>query len=370
MKNKSGIAIFSPSLEGGGAELVVVNLANHLYYYDKNISLILSKSSGLLIKSLSADIELIDLKSKRVIFSLFKLIKYLQKARPKVLISHQSHLNIIAILAKILAHSHTKLIVCEHANQKIMSYYSPQFLDKILPFLEGIFYPFADAVLAVSQGIMNELKGVMLFRKNIVHLIYNPIITPRITELSKLEMPDWFIQLKKKNKIILSVGRLSYEKDFITLIKSLRLVRDQKDIALCILGEGPQRNELMKYARELHVENNLFMPGFVENPFVYYKNSDVFVLSSVYEGFGNVLVEAMACGIPVISTNCPSGPAEILENGKFGRLVQPQDPYALAQAIVEALDNPPDTKAAKIRANDFTVEKATQKYIDLIESLV
>ena len=173
----------------------------------------------------------------------------------------------------------------------------------------------------------------------------------------------WF--LPGEPPVILGVGRLTQAKDFPTLIRAFALVRKKHPARLMILGEGEERSKLETLVQELGLEKEVSLPGFVDNPYKYMKRAAVFVLSSKWEGFGNVLVEAMALGTPVVSTNCPSGPAEILENGRWGRLVPVGDVYALAEAIIETLDEEHHPDVAN-RAKDFAVELAVEKYINVL----
>jgi glycosyltransferase involved in cell wall biosynthesis len=165
--------------------------------------------------------------------------------------------------------------------------------------------------------------------------------------------------------VILAVGRLTLQKDFPTLIRAFARLRARRSARLVILGEGELRDELEALVAELGLTADVALPGFVDNPFSWMRGSALFVLSSAWEGFGNVLVEAMACGTPVVSTDCPSGPAEILENGKWGRLAAVGDAEALARAIAEALDdpNPPDVRA---RAAFFSVERSVDAYLAIL----
>jgi glycosyltransferase involved in cell wall biosynthesis len=163
---------------------------------------------------------------------------------------------------------------------------------------------------------------------------------------------------------------LEVQKDFNTLITAFAVLRRSRHAKLVILGEGSLRDKLEAQAFRLGVADDILMPGFQSNPYAWYATADVFVLSSVHEGFGNVLVEAMACGTPVVSTDCPSGPAEILENGRYGRLVPVSDPISLAKAIKEQLDAVQDLNLVRARAREFSVEAAVDAYIKLIHEIV
>jgi glycosyltransferase involved in cell wall biosynthesis len=166
--------------------------------------------------------------------------------------------------------------------------------------------------------------------------------------------------------VILSVGRLSAEKDYPTLLRAFALLQNQVPARLILLGEGGQRAGLERLASELGIGATVSLPGFVRNPFAYMARARVFVLSSLFEGFGNVLVEALACGCQVVSTHCPGGPGEILDRGRYGRLVPVGDHAALARAILEAIAEPMDTEALRRRADDFSVERAARRHLDAL----
>jgi glycosyltransferase involved in cell wall biosynthesis len=176
----------------------------------------------------------------------------------------------------------------------------------------------------------------------------------------------WFED--NEDPVILGVGRLNEQKDFQTLLRAFANVLKKRHAYLVILGEGEERSSLEVLSEELNVAHRVHMPGFVRNPYKYMARSDVFVLSSKFEGFGNVIVEAMACGCPVVSTNCRSGPTEILENGKWGRLVPVEDPLRMSNAINESIASP--LPPSKERAQDFTAEVIMDQYCSLIYNLL
>ncbi len=366
MKNsESKIALFIPSLRGGGAERVFVNLANEFSNRGLNVDLILTEKVGPYIQNLSREINIVDLNSKRALSSLFPLIKYIKKEEIDVLISALPHLNIITILANTFSLNKVKVIVTEH-NYFSEEQKSVSFLKRVITKLFiKLIYGKAKAVVAVSQGVADDLVENISIKRSNLYVIYNPINIEIISKESKKEVEHKWLK-NKKRPVILSVGRLTKQKDFPTLIKAFAKLREKKEIKLIILGEGEDREKLEILIKELKLENDINMRGFVDNPYSYMLNSDVFVLSSIYEGFGNVLVEAMACGTPIVSTDCLSGPAEILENGEYGRLVPVGDINALVRAIKETLKNPIDKKIIQERAKYFSTENAVEKYLKLI----
>jgi len=229
-------------------------------------------------------------------------------------------------------------------------------------------YPQAHNIVAVSQGVAEDLSTLIQLSPDRVTVIYNPVITPNLLEqaLAPLTHP-WFE--REQPPVILGAGRLSLQKDFPTLLRAFALVRQHRPARLVILGEGEERANLERLAIELGIQNDVSMPGFVDNPFAFMAKASVFVLSSAWEGFGNVLVEALACGCPVVATDCRSGPREILDNGRYGRLVPVGDHEALAKAILETLDNPdfPADRQTRIqRAMEFSVDAAVDKYLKVL----
>ncbi len=226
-----------------------------------------------------------------------------------------------------------------------------------------LLYPSADKIVANSSDTASDIKKYI--RRDIENLITinNPIFNNRIYDLSNERSNlDDFYQLQKP--IIISVGRFFPQKNFSFLIKSfVKVKKEFNNASLVILGDGPLKNQLFSLAKELKVEKDVHFLGFVDNPYKYLKNSDVFVLSSLYEGFGNVIVEALAVGTPVVATHCPGGPHEILQNGKFGILVPVNNEDAMANAIIQTLLNKKDSSWLIERAKDFSICEIANKYL-------
>ena len=202
--------------------------------------------------------------------------------------------------------------------------------------------------------------------KENIRVIYNPVVTPELLEKAKepLDHP-WFA--RGEPPVILGVGRLHLQKDFPTLIRAFALVRQHKPTRLMLLGEGPDRYKLEALIDELGLTNEIALPGFISNPYAFISKASVFVLSSLYEGLPTVLIEAIAVGTVIVSTDCPSGPAEILDSGKYGCLVPVGDIKALSEAILNTLDQPTDSEALRQRAQQFSYETAVNKYLELLK---
>jgi glycosyltransferase involved in cell wall biosynthesis len=236
--------------------------------------------------------------------------------------------------------------------------------DRLFERLVKFWYPRADWVVAVSRGVQRDLLRYTRVSPERVALIYNPTYTHRLLELREqpVEHP-WFAP--GEPPVVLGVGRFYPQKDFATLLRAFAKVRANRLVRLVILGEGPLRSELEALAHQLGITEHVSMPGFVENPFAYMRRAAVFVLPSQYEGLPNVLIQAMACGCPVVSTNCPSGPEDILDNGKYGHLVPVGDAEAMARAILRVLDGDvPHVPEEWLL--QFHEEHVAQKYLALL----
>ncbi len=359
-----GVSLFLPSLRGGGAERVMLLLAHGFARRGVAVDLVLAKAEGAYLKQVPSEVRVVDLNASRVLWSLPRLIRYLKRVRPPALLSALDHANIIAILARRIARTPTRVIVSVHNTMSIATRTSSTPRAHLIPFLARRLFPSADRVVAVSQGVADDAMQLYRLPRDKVQVIYNPVVTPELLDLANqtLDHP-WLAE--GQPPVLLGVGRLTAQKDFPTLIHAVARVRQQRKARLLILGEGEDRPALESLIRQLGLEQDAALPGFVENPFAYMKRAAVFVLSSRWEGLPTALIEAMACGTPVVSTDCPSGPREILEDGKWGKLVPVGDPEKLAEAILETLDNPPAYNPA-VRATDFSLEKAVEAYLNVL----
>ncbi|HIK27001.1 MAG: glycosyltransferase [Oscillatoriaceae bacterium SKW80] len=356
----SRVAFFLTALVGGGAEKIMLYLARGLVEQGIAVDLVLAKAVGPYLSEIPAGVELVDLKSKRLLLCLPKFVQYLKQKQPAALLSAVGDANFLAVWAKRLAGVPTRAVVSVHNTLSREAKNATQFKRRIEPYMARLFYPWADAIVTVSKGAAEDLARLG-FSLEKVETVYNPVITPEF--FAKVAQPvehPWF--LPGEPPVILGVGRLEVQKDFPTLIRGFALVRQQRPVRLMILGEGSARSALEGLVRELGLEADVALPGFVANPYAYMARSAVFVLSSLFEGLPTVLIEAMAAGVPVVSTNCESGPSEILENGRYGELVPVGDSQALAEAIARALVSPVDKAALQEKAAEFSLARAVAGY--------
>jgi glycosyltransferase involved in cell wall biosynthesis len=354
-------AILLSSLRGGGAERELLLLTGELARRGWDLDVILINRIGSAY-SASPEINVVSLEASHIRYALVKLAKYLRAAQPEVLLSAETPVNVLAILGKEITGFPRRLIVSEHNHLSMVARHATRLGDSLRPYLARWLYPRTDLVIAVSRGVADDLIRSCKIQPAKVRTIYNMFDIDEIVGKSKIRPEEAWLQ-NNHLPFIINVGRLTPQKDQATLIRAFAIVRSTRECHLVILGEGTERNRLLQLAQRLGVDDTLYMPGFVANPYSYMRASSVFALSSAWEGLPGALIEALACGTPVVSTDCPSGPAEILESGRYGILAPVGDPRALAEAIMKAMDEPPPGDTLRRRALDFSVERILPEFI-------
>ena len=358
------ISILISDLRGGGAERVAVNLANSFVLRNFAVDMVLLSATGQFLADLRPEVRVVDLQVQRVRGLLFPLVRYLHQTKPTALLACMWPLTIVALWAKFLSRVPTRMVVAEHT-----TWSRSQLLERntvgwqVRTSMRHVF-PQANGIVAVSRGAADDLACFANLSRNSITAIYNPVVGDQKTaSLVPLAPVGWWTGSHRR---VLAVGTLSPAKDFATLLSAFAQMRQQVDARLLILGDGESRSVLEEQVKKLGIEASVFMPGFVKDPSPYYQQADLHVLSSVGEGFGNVIVEALEAGTPVVSTDCLSGPREILSDGKFGHLVPVGDAVALAVAMAESLSATHDTAALKARAQEFSIDKAVDRYEALL----
>jgi len=365
LSSKAKIAVFIPTLGGGGAERVMLNLAKILKEHYK-VSLVVSKAEGPYLPDIQAlDLELVDLGSPRPRATLVPFARYAFSASPDVVISALEPANIAAAVVRLM--KGYRLILSEHNTP---SAHYPGRRDLLLrnyPRIARIFYPLADKIVAVSEAVRNDMIRVYKLSSEKTQVIYNPVINSGFFNKLNAEVPPLFDGTNKR-PLIIAAGRLDFQKGFDILLRAVREVIEVMPVSLIIFGEGPERAKLESMAEELGIAPYVRMPGFTPYLPAYLRQANLFVLSSRWEGLPTVLIEALAAGVPVVSTDCPSGPREILEGGKWGKLVPVENSDALAHAILEQLRAPLVPPAASwVR---FTEEAIAQEWLSLVEEVL
>lgn len=358
------IALFIRSLQGGGAERVLLHLAQGFTERGLSVDLLLPRKTGPYLKQVPPEVRIIDLESPQVLRSLPKLAKYLKQEKPTALLAALHYPAEIALWAKRLVGGSTRIVVSERNTLSVEAKNTQQLSVKLSPLAARLFYPWADGITAVSQGVADDLANITQLPADKIKVIYNPTITPKLIEKSQatIEHP-WFAP--GQPPVILGVGRLHPQKDFSTLIRAFAKVRAQRPANLMVLGAGPEEALLRETIESLDLGESVELPGFVQNPYAYMRQASVFVLSSAWEGCANVLMEALAIGTPVVATDCPSGPAEILAGGQYGLLTPVGDSEAMATAIVKTLSTDAQ-RADPAWLSQFTLETCVQKYLEVL----
>lgn len=308
----------------------------------------------------------------RTLVYLADLARYLRERRPDALLAAAPHQNLEAVWAKRLAGVPTRLLISERTVPSQVLPTSDLWRNRFLPPLMHRTYQQADVIVSVSEALGDDLAKLTGIPRQRITAIYNPVVGPEIERLvaEPVDHP-WFAP--DQPPVILGMGRLSDQKDFPTLIRAFAKVRARRRARLVIFGSAKdaaktelRRGEIKALAERLGVGTDVDAPGFTANPFAYMARAALFVLSSRYEGLPGVLIQAMATGCPVVSTDCPSGPMEILDNGRFGPLVPVGDVEGIAAAIEQVLDHPLPREVLKGRARAFSVERAVRRYLEVL----
>ncbi|PKV62614.1 glycosyltransferase [Pontibacter ramchanderi] len=367
------ICFFPGTLSLGGIGKLFINLIEEYTSRGIPVDLFLTKKEGEFLEQIPENVRVFE-GNGRASASIRSFINYLHKEKPFAVISAREYLNIVNIVCCATTLNRTKAVVSLHTNQTAENYYSQHksaLLYKKLHFklMAKLLYKLPSKIIAVSEGVADDFALRMGVNRKNIEVIYNPVYKPYDLGCESVETVD--LRFKNLNKrFVIGVGRLTQQKDFATLIEAFYLLRQKEDISLVILGEGPLREELEQQINQLSLSDHVLLLGFVSNPLYYVRRASALVVSSKFEGFGNTIVEALGVGTPVVSTNCPSGPDEILQNGKYGILVPTSDPDKMAAALAQILNNVSFQKKELItRAEDFAVAKIADKYLSYIEAV-
>lgn len=353
------IALFHPGLIAGGIQRVFLNLARGFRDRGLQVDLVQATPGDELLSSVPPGVRVVDLNARRSMTSVPALAGYLRRQRPLALISGAIQTNVAAVVARRLAGVPVRLVLTEHNYIALTTRHAPTWRGRMTPHFVRMFYPHADRIVAVSQGVADELARVAALERGRIQVIYNPVLAPGLESLSRepLEHP-WF--RAGEPPVILAVGRLTRAKDYPTLLDAFALLHRQRSARLLILGEGEERPALEAQIARLGLGQDAVLAGMVANPYRHMRRAALFVLSSRFEGLPTVLIEALAVGAPVVATDCTSGPAEIL--GTREGLVPVEDPPALARAMAEALQRPPLRSPSLER---FRLDAAVDAYLEV-----
>ncbi|TQE98678.1 MAG: glycosyltransferase [Spiribacter salinus] len=359
---KPHAALFISDYGMGGVERMLVNTASGLAREGVRSSLVVTTDQLRFTQHLDPAVEVVHLEREHLER---QLARWLEQATPPVAISGK--LQDDSLLANARDRSGVKTRIYFRVGNPLGYRVQVRQRNRLLRWwqLRSLrrLYRRADGCIAVSAGNARDLQQQLRVPRERIHILPNPVITPNFAEQAG-QPPDhpWF--RRGAPPVVLGVGGLRLQKDFATLIRAFARLRETEECHLLILGEGRQRDRLLALAEALGVRDSVDLPGWVENPYPYMKHAGVFALSSIWEGFGNVLVEAAALGTAIVATDCPYGPREILQQGEYGQLVPTQDPVSLAAALRTALSQPPSPEHLMRAAQPYSVENSARQYID------
>jgi len=376
---RKGVFII-PNLKEGGAERVLVNILKYTSSKSYEKVLVVYEKKGELFQEVPQNVKIISLERYHregmgwAFLRLRNLIRIFIREKPDFILSFMTEMNLMAIIAAIISGHKNNLIISERTYTKFNILYADWgiFRKFIVAYLPKILYRMTRKIIAVSNDVATHINRYFGINRKKIVTIYNPLDIEKIKFSSLEDVNDtWF---NPEEPIIISVGRLCKAKNFGCLIRAFHIVRKSIRCRLIILGEGEERAQLESLINRLGIGDNVVLPGFQRNPYKYIKRATVFVLSSLYEGFPNVLSEALACGTPIISTDCHAGPREILDNGKFGLLAPVNDENKLAEAIIKLLkDEEVQRHFSSIgqeRTKDFDVKKIVKEYENVFDEVL
>ncbi|WP_372716750.1 glycosyltransferase [Immundisolibacter sp.] len=375
------LALLISGLGLGGVQRTMLTLAGGLADRGLAVDLLVPDDRGPFRRLIPANVRLVNLsrwwlrvpvirarKRRKALLMAPAIADYLRRERPDALLSASHYVNLAALWGRELAGTGTRLVISQRTQLSVAITNSKLPLLRRRPLLAWMtrrYYPRADAIVAVSDGVADDLAEVAHLPRPRVVTVYNPTDLAYIATRAAEPAPHLWLE-DGGAPVIVAVGRLAAQKDFTTLLRAFAQMKATRPARLLILGEGRLRPQLEALARELAISDVVALPGYAENPFAALARAQLFVLSSRYEGLPGALIQALACGCAVVSTDCPSGPLEILDHGRYGRLVPVGDADALAAAMHATLDETPDPDRQHARAAYFSVDRAVDAYLDLM----
>lgn len=366
------ILFFIRTLNGGGAQKIMTKLANAASKSGHEVVVVTLNSSGSFSELLSQEVKIIELRAGRMLAAFFAFSKVIKSERPEILFSTEVAVNIFTLISKWLSGvgKSTKVVIREALSPSLAAKYSEHRSIKYGYSFARFFYPKADHVIAISEGMVSDLMDICRVKKGDLTVInVNPCVDERLLQLRD-HAPDHPWLKGRDIPCAICVGRLAYQKGFDDAIRAVVAVNETRPLRLLIVGEGEERGKLQELIKRSGAEDYIQLLGETKNPYSYMASCSLFLMPSRYEGLGNVLIEAVACGAKCVAYDCPVGPSETLGNGRFGRLVKVNDLPGLIQTINEEIDRDYDKAAIMNHGQTYTSKNGFSKYEAVFESLL
>jgi len=364
------VAFFTPAPDFGGAQRVTVNIANALAARGHVVDLVAGQLEGEFVSLIDDEVDVVELGVSQVpvagiLAAVPRLVSYLDAHQPDVLFASRTHTNLAATAAGRLTDADVHVAITEHSPFT----HQPTLKDRVTAALAARVYPYADDVIGVSEGVAKTVVENTGVSSTATTVLNNPVDIAAIQ--SGADEP---VDLEWLNGPaicpVVAVGRLKASKDFATLLRAFATLHERRPATrLVVVGKGTERDRLEALAGELGVDDAVAFTGYTHNPYAYMGRASVFVLSSTTEGLPTVLIEALACGCPIVSTDCDYGPREILDDGRYGRLTPVGDAERMADAIRDALDDPTPADRSRERAQHFSMAAGADRYASYIETV-
>jgi glycosyltransferase involved in cell wall biosynthesis len=359
------VALFHPALVHGGIPRVFLNLASGFLEQGLAVDLVQATPDGGLREYVPSGARPVDLNATRALTSAVPFARYLRRERPDAVISGAIQTNLVAAWIKRRTGLPPSLILTEHNMISLVTKNARTLRARMTPALVRMFYGWADGVIAVSRGVASDLASIMRVPKERIRMIYNPVIGPEFRMRAAEPLIDDAF-LSDPRPVVLAVGRLEFEKDYPTLLRAFAELRRGIDARLVFLGEGDERAALQNLADSLGLGDSVTFKGNVANPLPYMKHATVLALSSIFEALPTVLIEGLAMGVPIVATDAPTGPAEILCNGVYGTLVPVGDSSALARALSGVIEAGYRRETHEDALDRFQFEQAIASYLHVL----
>lgn len=369
LERRSGnLAVVMRAFEGGGSQRDMVLLCNALAAAGVNLTILVLRDGGPLRALLDPTIRVVVVPGRRMRYALPGLWRTVRALRPEVLVSSETGLNLSTLVAvhALPRRTRPKLILREVCSPSMARRRDPDRLNRMAYFFFRWFYGYADRIVTLTEGGRRDLIENFAVRPDMISVMRtNAVVPPAMVA----RLADWDGEAGRERDLVVCVGSLSPEKDQRTLLQAMMLLPPNRAWHLALVGDGPERPALEDFVAAHGLANRVSFTGFVVDPFAWMMRASVVVCASIYEGLGNAVIEALACGTPVVSTDCPYGPRETLQNGRYGTLVPVGDAKAMAAAIEAALDRAPDRLPLMRRGLDFTAERAAERFLEIVRDV-